>query len=81
MSKFNFLLEQSTSNDLPKYYFEDVAKILTPSRMKEAHAAFKISCPSGPKISHTVTPPEILSVKEHMEHISKEIINLRKLEK
>lgn len=65
------------SKSLPKYHFESTVEQVTCERIIEAQISFRSQNPEGPRISHTIQPSEILSVKERMSYISNEIIKVR----
>ena len=67
----------SESKSLPKYHFAGTVEEITCERISEAQISFKLQNPAGPRISHTIQPAEILSVKECMSYISNEIIKVR----
>jgi hypothetical protein len=65
------------SKSLPKYHFESSVEQMTCERIIEAQVSFRMQNPGGPRISHTIQPTEVLSVKERMSYISNEIIKVR----
>lgn len=67
----------SESKSTPKYYFETTVEEMTCERIIEAQVSFKSQNPGGPRISHTIQPTEVLSVRERMSYISNEIIKVR----
>ena len=65
------------SKSLPKYHFASTVEQVTCERIIEAQVSFRTQNPGGPRISHTIQPAEILSVKDRMLYISNEIIKVR----
>jgi len=65
------------SKSLPKYHFASTIEQMTCERINEAQVSFRSQNPEGPRISHSIIPAEILSVKERMLYISNEIIKVR----
>lgn len=65
------------SKSLPKYHFASTIEQMTCERIIEAQVSFRSQNPEGPRISHSIIPAEILSVKDRMSYISNEIIKVR----
>jgi hypothetical protein len=65
------------SKSIPKYHFASTIEQMTCERIIEAQVSFRSQNPEGPRISHSIIPAEILSVKERMLYISNEIIKVR----
>lgn len=65
------------SKSLPKYHFASTIEQVTCERIIEAQVSFRSQNPEGPRISHSIIPAEILSVKDRMLYISNEIIKVR----